>query len=246
MADIVLDFHSGGRTLDFVPFAAATSCLTRSRRRRALRPSRPCGAPFSMRMLEIDVGRHVRHGGGGDGQGLRYHRAWRRRHGDGSDPVSPSAALRMSCATRHPSRRGGGRRDPLARHAIVRDCFTFAEDEGLIDRWWTSDSRCVAATSSRESIPSGRTGSSPSPSGRGSTVSSPRGLPGARQGGRLRGRRRRDGLADAVAPRFPAECRLGGRDRHAPMLWRAWHRPSFCCYGRPFRGREDRLRHAER
>jgi N-alpha-acetyl-L-2,4-diaminobutyrate deacetylase len=33
-ADIVLDFHSGGKTLDFLPFCAAHTCPTRSRRRR--------------------------------------------------------------------------------------------------------------------------------------------------------------------------------------------------------------------
>ena len=54
MADLVLDFHSGGKTLDFLPFCAAQSCPTRRWRRRAS-PRSGLRRPYSMMMLEIDA-----------------------------------------------------------------------------------------------------------------------------------------------------------------------------------------------
>lgn len=54
-ADIVLDFHSGGRTLDFVPFAAAHVLPDKTQEARAQAAVAAFGAPYSMQMLEIDA-----------------------------------------------------------------------------------------------------------------------------------------------------------------------------------------------
>ncbi len=54
-ADLVLDFHSGGRTLDFVPFSAAHVLADAAQEARAMAAVAAFGAPFSMRMLEIDA-----------------------------------------------------------------------------------------------------------------------------------------------------------------------------------------------
>jgi N-alpha-acetyl-L-2,4-diaminobutyrate deacetylase len=54
-ADCVLDFHSGGRTLDFLPFAAAHVLADKAQAERSLAAVRAFGAPYSMRMLEIDA-----------------------------------------------------------------------------------------------------------------------------------------------------------------------------------------------
>ena len=54
MADYVLDIHSGGRTLDFVPFAAIHVLTDREQEARCERAMRAFGAPYSMRMLELD------------------------------------------------------------------------------------------------------------------------------------------------------------------------------------------------
>jgi N-alpha-acetyl-L-2,4-diaminobutyrate deacetylase len=54
LADIVLDFHSGGRTLDFLPFAAAHILPDKAQEARCLAAVAAFGAPWSMRMLEID------------------------------------------------------------------------------------------------------------------------------------------------------------------------------------------------
>lgn len=54
MADIVLDFHSGGRTLDFVPFAAAHRLASSVQEAACIAAMRAFNAPYSMVMLEID------------------------------------------------------------------------------------------------------------------------------------------------------------------------------------------------
>ena len=55
MADIVLDFHSGGRTLDFVPFAAVHRLADEHQQARCEAAMRAFDAPYSMIMLEIDA-----------------------------------------------------------------------------------------------------------------------------------------------------------------------------------------------
>lgn len=54
-ADIVLDFHSGGRTLDFVPFCAAHILPDKALEAKAFAAVEAFAAPYSMSMLEIDA-----------------------------------------------------------------------------------------------------------------------------------------------------------------------------------------------
>ncbi len=53
-ADIVLDFHSGGSTLDFLPFAAAHILEDKMQEAACMAAMEAFGAPYSARMLEID------------------------------------------------------------------------------------------------------------------------------------------------------------------------------------------------
>ncbi|MCT7664976.1 N(2)-acetyl-L-2,4-diaminobutanoate deacetylase DoeB [Shinella kummerowiae] len=55
LADIVLDYHSGGRTLDFLPFCAAHVLPDKAQEAKAFELVRAFGAPWSMKMLEIDA-----------------------------------------------------------------------------------------------------------------------------------------------------------------------------------------------
>ncbi len=55
MADIVLDFHSGGKTLDFLPFCAAHILPDKMQEARSFDLVRAFGAPYSVKMLEIDA-----------------------------------------------------------------------------------------------------------------------------------------------------------------------------------------------
>lgn len=54
-ADLVLDFHSGGRTLDFLPFCAAHLLPDKALEARAFAAVEAFSAPYSMKMLEIDA-----------------------------------------------------------------------------------------------------------------------------------------------------------------------------------------------
>ncbi|WP_213776762.1 N(2)-acetyl-L-2,4-diaminobutanoate deacetylase DoeB [Caballeronia sp. dw_276] len=54
LADYVLDIHAGGRTLDFLPFAAIHVLPDAQQQARCEAAMRAFGAPYSMRMLELD------------------------------------------------------------------------------------------------------------------------------------------------------------------------------------------------
>ncbi|AXE95000.1 N(2)-acetyl-L-2,4-diaminobutanoate deacetylase DoeB [Paraburkholderia terricola] len=54
LADYVLDLHAGGRTLDFVPFAAIHVLADARQQAQCEAAMRAFGAPYSMRMLELD------------------------------------------------------------------------------------------------------------------------------------------------------------------------------------------------
>lgn len=55
LADIVVDFHSGGRTLDFLPYAATHDVANVSQRHNSIEAVRAFGAPWSMIMRELDA-----------------------------------------------------------------------------------------------------------------------------------------------------------------------------------------------
>ncbi len=54
-ADVVLDFHSGGRTLDFLPFCAAHVLDDKTQEEKAFAAVAAFAAPYSVKMLEIDA-----------------------------------------------------------------------------------------------------------------------------------------------------------------------------------------------
>lgn len=53
-SDYVLDFHAGGRTLDFLPFAATHVLDDKAQQARAVAAMEAFAAPYSMTLLEID------------------------------------------------------------------------------------------------------------------------------------------------------------------------------------------------
>jgi len=54
MADFVLDVHSGGKTLEFLPFAAHHILPDKAQQAQCEAAVRAFAAPYSLRMLEID------------------------------------------------------------------------------------------------------------------------------------------------------------------------------------------------
>jgi N-alpha-acetyl-L-2,4-diaminobutyrate deacetylase len=55
LADTVLDFHSGGKTLDFLPYAAAHGLPNKDQEALCFEAVAAFAAPYSMKMLEIDA-----------------------------------------------------------------------------------------------------------------------------------------------------------------------------------------------
>lgn len=55
MADLVLDIHAGGKTLDFLPFAAAHVLDDKDQQAACVAAMRAFNAPYSMMLLEIDA-----------------------------------------------------------------------------------------------------------------------------------------------------------------------------------------------
>ena len=54
MADVVLDIHAGGKTLDFIPFACAHRLPDKALEARCVAAMEAFAAPYSMMLLEID------------------------------------------------------------------------------------------------------------------------------------------------------------------------------------------------
>ena len=54
MADVVLDIHSGGKTLDFVPFCAAHVLPDKSQQQACVAAMKAFNAPYSIMLLEVD------------------------------------------------------------------------------------------------------------------------------------------------------------------------------------------------
>lgn len=55
MADFVLDIHSGGKTLDFVPFCAAHVLENKDQQNRCIAAMKAFNAPYSIMLLEVDA-----------------------------------------------------------------------------------------------------------------------------------------------------------------------------------------------
>lgn len=133
MADVVLDFHSGGKTLDFLPYAAAHILPDKRIEAQAFDLVRAFGAPWSVKMLEIDaVGMYdtaaenmgkifvtTELGGGGTASALTAGIAKRGLR----NLLIAAGALK-------------GEVEPQRTRWLDMpdgDCFTFAEDGGLIE-----------------------------------------------------------------------------------------------------------------
>jgi len=55
LADLVLDLHSGGRTLQFLPYAACHELPDKAQEARCVAAMEAFGAPYAMTMLELDA-----------------------------------------------------------------------------------------------------------------------------------------------------------------------------------------------
>ena len=132
-SDFVLDFHSGGKTLDFVPFAAAHELDDKKQEEACVAAMLAFNAPYSLKLLEIDnvgmydtavegkgkvfVSTELRGGGGISANSAGVAKKGLRNfliHAgviDGVPESAPTMKLQMPDA----------------------DCFVFSESEGLLE-----------------------------------------------------------------------------------------------------------------
>ena len=134
-ADIVLDFHSGGRTLDFLPFAAAHLLPDKVQEARARAAVEAFGAPFSVQMLEIDAVGML----DTTAEDLGKTFVTTELGGGGTARAETVSIARRGVANilRHANILRG---EPQPAEVPTRwldmpssDCFTFAEDDGLFE-----------------------------------------------------------------------------------------------------------------
>ncbi|WP_167852635.1 N(2)-acetyl-L-2,4-diaminobutanoate deacetylase DoeB [Pseudotabrizicola sediminis] len=161
MADVVMDFHSGGKTLDFLPFCAAHVLPDKAQEAEAFRLVRAFGAPYSVRMLEIDaVGMY-------DTAAEEMGKVFVTTElGGGGTASARTVGIAVV-----------GLRNLLIAAGIVRgavadrptqwldmpdgDCFAFAEDGGLIRFTADLGDRVAAGQVIALIYPTGRTGTAP-------------------------------------------------------------------------------------
>ncbi|MFI0844222.1 N(2)-acetyl-L-2,4-diaminobutanoate deacetylase DoeB [Mesorhizobium sp. IMUNJ 23232] len=132
-ADVVLDFHSGGKTLDFLPYCAAHILADEALSQRAFAAVEAFSAPWSMKMLEIDaIGMYdtaaedlgkvfvtTELGGGGTSTAHTVRIARR-----GALNVLKHAGIVAGAIDAQPTR---------WLDMPSGDCFCFAEDDGMIE-----------------------------------------------------------------------------------------------------------------
>jgi N-alpha-acetyl-L-2,4-diaminobutyrate deacetylase len=160
-ADIVLDFHSGGKTLDFLPFCAAHVLPDKEQERKAFDAVATFSAPYSMRMIEIDtVGMYdtaaeemgkvfvtTELGGGGTSRAETVRIARR-----GTLNVLRHAGIVSGAVEKTPTR---------WLDMPSGDCFSFAEDDGLIETMIDLGESVEAGQVVARIHPVGRTGGAP-------------------------------------------------------------------------------------
>lgn len=161
LADLVLDFHSGGRTLDFLPYAAAHTLPDKAQERRCFDAVAAFAAPYSMRMVEIDA------------VGMFDTIA------EGAGKVFVTTELRGGGTVTAQSSRiaKSGVRNVLAHMGILdavvearesrwldmpsEDCFGFAQESGLVEPLKDLGEDVVAGEILSRIHPIGRTGGAP-------------------------------------------------------------------------------------
>ncbi|MDX0506561.1 N-alpha-acetyl diaminobutyric acid deacetylase DoeB [Sinorhizobium medicae] len=133
LADIVLDFHSGGKTLDFLPFCAAHVLPDKAQEERAFEFVRAFGAPYSMKMLEIDtVGMYDT---AAEEMGKIFVTTELGGGGSATARTASIAKRGVVNVLKHAGILEGEVETASTRWLDMPsdDCFAFAEDEGLVE-----------------------------------------------------------------------------------------------------------------
>ncbi len=133
MADIVLDLHSGGRTLDFVPLAASHVLPDKKQEARCAAARDAFGAPYTMTMLEIDVAGMYDTAAEAAGKVFVTTEL-----GGGGTATARSVAIArrgVRNLLKHAGILAGDAESACSQHLAMpsADCFTFSTSEGLVE-----------------------------------------------------------------------------------------------------------------
>ncbi len=133
LADLVLDFHSGGRTLDFLPYAAAHELPDKEQEQACLAAVAAFAAPYSMRMREIDpLGMYDTIA---EAMGKVFVTTELRGGGTATAQSVGIARRGVANVLRHAGIIAGAVEPAATRWLDMpsADCFGFAEQEGLVE-----------------------------------------------------------------------------------------------------------------
>jgi N-alpha-acetyl-L-2,4-diaminobutyrate deacetylase len=162
LADIVLDFHSGGKTLDFLPFCAAHILPDKDREARSFEFVDAFSAPYSVKMLEIDaVGMYDT---AAEDMGKIFITT---ELGGGGTATAKSAGIAKRGVT-NVLRKAGivkGRPEVMPTKWLDMpdgDCFSFSEESGMIEALVDMGEAVVKGQVLARIHPIGRIGSEPS------------------------------------------------------------------------------------
>jgi N2-acetyl-L-2,4-diaminobutanoate deacetylase len=133
MAHLVVDFHSGGRTLDFVPFACSHVLEDKEQERQCAEAVEAFNAPYTMRLLEIDnVGMY-------DTEVENHGKVFVTTELGGGGTASALSARIAKRGLRNVLKHAGILKGEIEREPSVfldmpdLDCFVFSEARGLIE-----------------------------------------------------------------------------------------------------------------
>jgi N-alpha-acetyl-L-2,4-diaminobutyrate deacetylase len=132
-ADFVLDIHSGGKTLDFLPFCACHALPDEAQEARCLTAVAAFAAPFSVKMREIDAGGML------DTTAEAMGKVFVTTELGGGGTARPATVRIARRGVANFLRHAGilaGRPEPAPTRWLDMpsgDCFVFAEDDGLIE-----------------------------------------------------------------------------------------------------------------
>ena len=135
MADYVLDIHSGGKTLDFIPFAACHELEDKALEAKCVAAMNAFGAPYQLKMVEIDAT------GMYDTQAESMGKVFVTTELGGGGSTSPETNAIAKCGIDnfliHTDILKGKDTPPLSATISMDmpdgDCFLFSEHDGLIE-----------------------------------------------------------------------------------------------------------------
>lgn len=159
-ADIVLDFHSGGKTLDFLPFCAGHTLPDKQQETATFKAVAAFGAPWSMKMTEIDAG------GMYDTAAEEMGKVFVTTELGGGG-TSTAASVRIARrgvrnVLRHAGILAGDMEpSPTVWLDMPDGCFSFAEDDGMLEPLVDLGENVKAGDVVARIWPVGRTGSVP-------------------------------------------------------------------------------------